>query len=133
MENSNPVDLDRWVDDHLASLIPPAGWQPDTAAGLQQFRRGRRVRSTWKRAMSWTGITLAALLALTVAFPSTRVFARRCVNACLAELPLPQKPVAIVPPPAGIIAPAKRQPAADLERPDLAGSPVRPPRVGSVD
>ena len=126
MENNRQPDLDRWVDEHLAALVPPAGWQPDTAAGLEQFRRGRMARAARRRTAVWICAAVAAVSAGALAFPSTRVFARRCVDACLAQIQgAPNLPSAAIPKPGELVPPETRAFATDFNLTDVSGHPVR--------
>lgn len=62
---NNPGDSD-WVDDRLAELTSPAGWEPDTGRALRTLRvRPAASSVSW----GWLAMPAAALLAL-VAFPS---------------------------------------------------------------
>ncbi|MFN0102751.1 MAG: TlpA family protein disulfide reductase [Bryobacteraceae bacterium] len=80
-----PNLTDNWVDRRLATLETGDGWSPDPALGLQRCRHAAAARK--RRAKTWafaaSGATAAC--ACLLAFPATRVFAQRCVNACVAE------------------------------------------------
>ena len=75
---------DTWVDDRLATLAPEPTWQADTARGLRHMRSARMRRKT--PAWVFTAAGAAALGATLSAFPATRLFAERCVAACVAVL-----------------------------------------------
>jgi peroxiredoxin len=86
MEKNNEINVGRWVDDRLRMLTPPEDWQPDLAAGLARLERGRDAGSTWSRRWAWAPASAAAVICIcALAFPVTRVFAQRCVNACVVE------------------------------------------------
>jgi peroxiredoxin len=88
MEKNNQIDVGRWVDDRLQMLTPPEDWQPDRAAGLARLHRARNAGNTWSSRWAWASASFAAAIcisALALAFPVTRVFAQRCVNACVVE------------------------------------------------
>jgi cytochrome c biogenesis protein CcmG/thiol:disulfide interchange protein DsbE len=72
---------ERWSDDILAARFHE--WQPDVARAFAQFQNGRREKQSFRRAWLWVAAALATSVSL-AAFPSTRVFAQRCVSACLA-------------------------------------------------
>lgn len=79
-----PKITESFVEKRLGELQVPAGWTPGTALALARYReeaaRRRRVR-TW----SWAAGGAAAACACILAFPVPRVFAARCVAACVAE------------------------------------------------
>ena len=83
METNDEINVGLWVDDRLATLTPPENWCPDLATGLDRFNRRRLItgapRGTWALAIAG-GLCVCALI-----FPATRVFARRCLNACVVE------------------------------------------------
>ena len=64
MENSNLHE--EWVDARLASLDPPAGWQPDAARGLARFRARKKAHHA--RRVRWTWATVAASLTIGAVF-----------------------------------------------------------------
>jgi peroxiredoxin len=85
MKENNVDNPDRWVQDLLTDRAPGTEWQPDVARAFAQFqqkvREGRSHGRTWlwpMAAILATGVSLAA-------FPVTRVFAERCVSACVTE------------------------------------------------
>ena len=85
MEQSDEINVGQWVDERLAALNPSCDWQPDATRGLARLRdlHEARVRGRkWAWAMSAAAVTCLAVLAL----PATRVFAERCVNACVSFL-----------------------------------------------
>jgi peroxiredoxin len=84
MENNSEGNVGRWVDDRLATLSPPEGWQPDVRAGLADLERRRYRRSSWHRGWTWTpALAVVIIFVCASAFPVTRVSAQRCVNACV--------------------------------------------------
>ena len=82
MERHETAEMEQWVDERLARLETPGGWSPDSVHALQRLRERRAVRPM--RVHAWilatAGIALAAGCLL--AFPGTRAFASRCVDAC---------------------------------------------------
>jgi len=131
MENNSEINVGRWVEDRLASLSPPVGWQPDTVTGLQRFRHGCEARITWSRTWVWAGVTVTALCVCALAFPATRVFAQNCVNACLAETGLAGKflwngaATVTYRASGGATASSTRKLASDFTLPDVSGNSVR--------
>ena len=82
MENDN-----RWVEDRLAELAPPDGWSADALRGRERLRRGQAAHAARVRSARWAcAVVAVALCAL--AFPATRVLAKRCVDVCVAETSL---------------------------------------------
>ena len=116
MENHESND-GRWVDARLAALNPADPWQPDVNAGLasllERNSANARVRTRrWVMALAVSAVTVTCL----IAFPATRVFAERCVDACVGET----SPIRRIFWPA----PAAGQ-APDFTLPDASGNPVR--------
>jgi peroxiredoxin len=79
----NPAAVDTWVDERMSALNSDESWQPNVQAG---FVRLRELRGS----VSWIGrraILLATAAAVAIclsimAYPSPRVFARRCIAEC---------------------------------------------------
>ncbi len=110
MEN---LELDRWVEDRLAHLTPTASWQPDRPSGLARLRSKKAAR---RRARLGAAASAAMLLFTIAAFPATRVFAQRCLDACVGETSLISQYFRSQPAPG---------PAPDFTLPDASGHPVR--------
>jgi peroxiredoxin len=87
MANDNETDVGVWVEDRLAALTPPTGWRADAVTGRVRLERGRELRAARMRSVLWSG-AVAAVALCTIAFPATRVFAKRCVDVCVAETSL---------------------------------------------
>jgi len=85
MEKNNDSNMDRWVEDRLASLGPESDWQPDASRGLARFRQERMKANYRYRRRGWmaAGAVVAGLPLM--AFPATRTFAQRCVSACVSQ------------------------------------------------
>ena len=60
----------------MGALEAEPGWTPDTAKALRRYQATTVVR---RRRRIW------AACAFLLAFPATRVFAERCVAACVAQ------------------------------------------------
>jgi thiol-disulfide isomerase/thioredoxin len=121
MESNKESAIRHWVDDRLATLTAPVDWEPDTGAGIVRFRRGREARSRTTRMCLWIGAAAATIVPVLLAFPGPRVFAQRCVDACLAE-------TAIAPSflhRHATAAQTGRQSAPDFTLPDASGITVR--------
>ncbi len=91
METNDRQELTQWVSDRLAVLQPPDDWETDAGAALRRFYRDRQT--SVKRGRIWFAAALAtaAFCAFALSFPPARVFAQRCVDACLAETGLSSK------------------------------------------
>jgi cytochrome c biogenesis protein CcmG/thiol:disulfide interchange protein DsbE len=85
METNSDKNMDRWVEDRLAALAPNNDWQPDTRRGLARFREQREKASSRKRRLGWLIVSAVAAGLPIMAFPTTRVFAQRCVSACVSQ------------------------------------------------
>lgn len=74
---------DEWVQNRLASLSPPFEWQPNVDVGIALLKQGRRSALAWRQRFiySLTGLIVTGVL---LAFPATRVLAKRCVDGCVA-------------------------------------------------
>src|ERR1700693_836299 len=81
----NDEKVDSWVDDRLAALNPDEEWQPNVHRGLARLREKRkgtgRHRQRWTWVVAGGVVTCLALMAT----PMTRVFAQRCLSACVSE------------------------------------------------
>jgi len=121
MEKNKEMDLERWVDERLATLHHSSEWQPNAGKGLARLRErrdtviGRRRRWTWAAAMATAGCLGA------MALPGTRVLAQRCVGACSeAGIRLWQSLSSADP---GVAA-QERDVAPDFTLSDASGNPV---------
>ena len=85
METGKEPNLDAWVSAQLSSLEQPVHWTPDTSLALAHFQRQRQDSRRRRQRWMWTVTAAAAASAGLLAMPSTRTFAARCVDACLAE------------------------------------------------
>ena len=77
-----PKGTEAFVDKQMAALEVSPGWTPDKAGALQRYRA---MAGANRQRRLWAAGGLAAACALGLAFPATRVFAERCVAACVAE------------------------------------------------
>ncbi len=66
----------------MAALTAEPGWTTDTARALQRYQA---VAAARRRRRVWVVCGAAAACVFVLAFPGTRVFAERCVAACVAE------------------------------------------------
>jgi peroxiredoxin len=118
---SGDIKVGRWVEDRLAALTPPPGWEPDAAMGLRRLRLGRESYSAWSGPRVWLGAAAVAVCMGVLAFPATRVLAQRCVRACLLETGLAETLRPNMEPTRD----GARRPAPDFTLPDASGNSVR--------
>jgi len=83
--DSNEKNIGRWSDDQLASLRSNEEWTPDTTRGLSLLREKRAAAGLRSKQRAWAAVAVLTACAGLVAFPVTRAFAQRCVDACVAE------------------------------------------------
>jgi protein-disulfide isomerase len=109
------MDVNRWVDDRLASLEPTANWRPDSSAALALLRHRDRAGNTPRRHLWWVWATLsagAAAACLCFLLFSTQP---ACANPLGCTQPNPPSPAAPailpetppVPAPTPAVAPAR--------------------------
>ena len=84
MDTNEDARISRWAEDRLETLAPNPDWQPDTKGAFQRLAEaqvGRGRRRSWSLAFAGAAVVCLSV----VAFPGTRVFAERCVVACVAQ------------------------------------------------
>jgi peroxiredoxin len=124
MANDNKLNVQTWVDAHLAVLRPHASWQPNAAIGLACLRERLATKTGWKRTWPWAAATLAAaaLILFFLAAPRPRVLAQRCVDCSIAFW----QSLSTTPPAQAALQPeAARKPAPDFTLTDTSGKPVK--------
>ncbi len=85
MEQPIKIESDVWVDRQMASAMQPdMECVPDTGLGLARLRRLSAQRRQQARRRTWAAVILAAAVATAAALPPARVYAVRCVDACVA-------------------------------------------------
>lgn len=116
-----------WIEDQLALLAPPAGWEPDAGRAFEWLSRRRDARTARYRSSMWIGLAVAGIAAAALSSPPTRAFAARCVRACLPETATSERQARSAHSPAqvGITSPESRTTAPDFELSDASGRPVR--------
>jgi len=82
MANDNELNLDRWVDNHLAKLDPSGEWQPDVTRALARIEARHASERAGGRKVTWGALAVLAGCAGLLAFPAPRGIAQRCVGAC---------------------------------------------------
>src|SRR5262245_61855943 len=68
MDSPNSKTDEKWVEDRLASLAPPAGWRPNTDRALESLQRRSSSTSRMMR-FSMAGATLVAIAAVLALLP----------------------------------------------------------------
>jgi peroxiredoxin len=121
MDNSN----DKWVGDRLAELGPDRDWQPDVSRGFAQLQERREKKSNRKRRWSWLAAGAVAASLPLMAFPSTRVFAQRCISACAGQSSWVYDLFAHTVPSSISMKPGDRKMAPDFVLDDASGKRVR--------
>ena len=121
------MDVNRWVDDRLSSLDPPANWRPDSWAALARLRRRDAPTRRWWWLWATVSATAAAACAilLLVSTPAA------CANPLGCSQPAPARPAllpAAVPDPAPSPAVAPAGLLASARQPGFkeSGSPTAP-------
>ena len=83
-DQSNEHDIRHWVEDRLSARLPDIDWEPNASRGFARLlasgakqRRGR----PW----AWVAVGLMVTSLSLAAVPATRVFAQRCISACVNQ------------------------------------------------
>jgi hypothetical protein len=96
MENNNKADIDRWVAERLATLMPDSEFRPNSIWALARFRTLRDVRSRHGRLCGWMAAVVSVTLLCLFALPAPRAVAQRFLNFGYAALrqsaPTPDHP-----------------------------------------
>lgn len=120
---------DQWVEDRLAELRPASDWQPDALRGLAQFRKHREKVKSRNRRWGWLAASAVAAGLPLMAFPTTRLFAQRCVSACVSQTNWVRDLFAgnqsSSAPNSVYVKPENRKVAPDFVLDDASGKPVR--------
>jgi thiol-disulfide isomerase/thioredoxin len=83
---AKPIDSEtaEWVDRQVAAALQPAAeLAPDTEHGLRRLRRSSAERQLQRRRQMSAAVGLTIAMALAIALPPTRVYATRCIEACV--------------------------------------------------
>lgn len=72
-----------WVDERLSVLNSDSNWQPNVVAGFERLSKsGAKTNWIGKRTVLLAAATTAAICLSVMAYPSPKVFARRCIAEC---------------------------------------------------
>jgi thiol-disulfide isomerase/thioredoxin len=85
VDKDQQLDLGHWIDDCLATRLPDGEWQPNVARGFARFKEQRDAKRSRGRRWAWVAVGALATSLSLVAFPATRIFAQRCVSACVGQ------------------------------------------------
>jgi peroxiredoxin len=121
---SNGTNIGQWADERLASLRSDGEWQPDTARGLSLLKARRTATALRAKRRAWTAAAIVAVCAGVVAFPVTRAFAQRCVDACATVLSIRSSPAPHLSA-QGFRAGSERKQAPDFTLSDASGRAVK--------
>jgi cytochrome c biogenesis protein CcmG/thiol:disulfide interchange protein DsbE len=113
--------VNEWVEHKLASLRPPAEWQPNTDVGKALLMRGQRA-GFFRTHTALLATAVAMAVSGLLAFPQSRVLAERCLDACVAQTNGLAKFVGIKVTVGAL--PVERKPAPTFMLPDADGRAV---------
>ena len=79
----NAPQVNSWVDERMSALNCGEDWQPNVTAGFSRLQKLRRT-ANWigRRTILLASATAAAVCLCIMAYPSPKVFARRCIAEC---------------------------------------------------
>jgi len=81
---SNKNDA-QWTDQRLAALGSHGEWTPDAARGFSRLKERLDADARGRKHRTWAFSILGVIFATVLAFPVTRAFAQRCVDACVDQ------------------------------------------------
>ena len=119
------TNKDPWVEERLAALRPDTRWQPDVSRGLARLNARRAKANGRMRRWGWLLAGAVAAGLPLMAFPATRVFAQRCVSACVSQTSWVHDIFVHNPPSSGYVKPQDRRLAPDFVLDDASGKPVK--------
>jgi peroxiredoxin len=80
---SNAPQVNAWVDERMSALNSAEDWQPNVPAGFARFQKSRGAANRiGRRTILLATATAAAICLCIMAYPSPKVFARRCIAEC---------------------------------------------------
>lgn len=82
-DKSASVPVNAWVDERMSALNSNDNWQPNVRAGFERLTKlGTTPKWIGKRTILLVTATTAAICLSVLAYPSPKVFARRCITEC---------------------------------------------------
>ena len=79
----NSPQVSAWVDERISALNSGENWQPNVQTGFARFQKMRGTANRiGRRTILLATATAAAICLCIMAYPSPKVFARRCIAEC---------------------------------------------------
>jgi peroxiredoxin len=79
----NATAVNTWVDERMSALNSAENWQPNISAGFSRLRGLKTsARRFGRRTILLATAAVAAICLSIMAYPSPKVFARRCIDEC---------------------------------------------------
>jgi len=85
MESNKGMNDGEWTDQRLAALRSDGDWTPDAARGLSRLKERLDADARGRKHRIWAFGAVGVMCAAVLAFPVTRAFAQRCVDACVDQ------------------------------------------------
>jgi len=82
MANDSELNIDRWVESHLAKLDRAGEWRPDVTRARARLDERHAAELLRRRKVTWVLAAVLAGCTGLLAFPAPRAIAQRCVGAC---------------------------------------------------
>jgi peroxiredoxin len=80
---SASVPVNTWVEARMSALNSNDNWQPNVSAGFERLTKlGAATKWIGKKTILFAAATTAAICLSVMAYPSPKVFARRCIAEC---------------------------------------------------
>jgi peroxiredoxin len=83
-DQSNEHDIRHWVEDRLSARLPDIDWEPNASRGFARLLASR-AKQRRGRPWAWVAVGLMVTSLSLAAVPATRVFAQRCISACVNQ------------------------------------------------
>jgi len=83
-DQSNEHDIRHWVEDRLSTRLPDIDWEPNASRGFARLLASR-AKQRRGRPWAWVAVGLMVTSLSLAAVPATRVFAQRCISACVNQ------------------------------------------------
>jgi peroxiredoxin len=79
----NSAQVNTWVDERMSALNRDENWQPNAHAGFARLMKlGVTASRVGRRTILLATATAVAICLSIMAYPSPKVFARRCITEC---------------------------------------------------
>lgn len=81
--NLGSARVNTWVDERMSALNSDSNWQPNVPAGYERLTKlGATTKWIGRRTILLTAATVVGVCLAVMAYPSPKVFARRCIAEC---------------------------------------------------